>query len=297
MSLFVWGLDQINANLDIRESLFAIQDNIKLFWEDRGLKVNILSTCNRFEIYGLLDDAAVVEDFRQEFNQFTEFAYFFNNNEDCLNHMLDLACGLRSSLVGETEILKQLNVWISDLEPGLVKESWQCVISKSLDIRKTHKKPETNISFAQAVYDDIAERFEYSLPGDVYILGTGMMAQSIAEAFLGRCRCHFITGRNKNRARQIAKVYGGRAYYRSSLVELLPKVQLLICATAAPHRVLTEENLNGLTSYDLSDLLIYDLAMPRDVDPALISELDLNVSNLDDLKANFSVAKPIKVSL
>lgn len=297
MNLFIWGLDQVNANLDQRESLFLIQNNIKKFWQHRGIKLNILSTCNRFELYGSLEDLSVLDEFNRQFSYFSDYAYTYTNLDDCLNHMLDLACGLRSSLVGETEIVKQLNIWIAELDSGQLKYLWQQVLAEALNIRKKGINTRQSISFAQAVYNDIAERFEYCLPKDVYILGTGMMAQGIAETFLGTSRCHFVTGRNKNRARQIAKAYGGQAYYRSNLSELLPKVSLLICATAAPHRVLTEANLKGLGCKDLSNLLIYDLAMPRDVEPALIRKFDLNVCDLDQLKANFAVDKLIEVSL
>lgn len=287
MNLFIWGLDQVDAKLDLREALFYIQNDIKNFWQYKGVMFDILSTCNRFELYGYLDNFEILDEFKTKFPQFSAYAYSHTSLDDCSKHMLDLACGLRSSLLGETEIIKQLNLWVAELDVGPLKELWQQTLVQALEIRKKQFGRQESISFAQAVYNDIVERFEYTLPKDVYILGTGMMAQAIAETFLGRSRCHFITGRNKNRARQIAKLYGGRAYYRSELESLLPQVSLLISATAAPHRVLTKENLMSLDSIDLRNLLIYDLAMPRDIDPDLISELDLNVCDLDQLKENF----------
>lgn len=297
MNLFIWGLDQVDANLDLRESLFFIQNDIKKFWYDRAINVDVFSTCNRFEVYGFLDDLSYLREFKQEFSQFDGNAYCHTSVADCSKHMLELACGLRSSLVGETEIIKQLNIWVAELASEELKELWQQTLTRALEIRKNQLARQANVSFAQAVYNDIAERFEYTLPKDVYILGTGMMAQAIAETFIGRSCCHFITGRNKNRARQIAKLYGGKAYYRSDLVELLPRIQLLISATAAPHRVLTRDNLAGLEAAGLSDLLIYDLAMPRDIDPDLISKLDLNVCDLDDLKESFALNKTMEFSL
>jgi len=305
MNVVVIGLSHHSSPVELRERFaFAeskIPDALKSLRES-GLadEAVILSTCNRVEIYAVItrEPAAAfagLKKFLETAQAFEEphRAEFYSFAEpESLHHLFKVACGLDSMVLGETEILGQLkDAYALAQRHGhtgaRLNRAFQRAFHTAKHIRTHTNIQRGSISVASAAVE-LAEKIFSSLSDrDVLVLGAGEMAEKTARALLSRgARSFVIAGRSFERAQILANEFGGRAVPFDNWTVEFEKIDIAISSTSAPHHILDRARLEPLMKVrQQRPLLLIDIAVPRDIDPAVNFLENVYLYNIDDLQA------------
>jgi len=289
MNFYLIGIDYQSAPLEIREEISLKRKEIFAFWQIRKPKeVAILSTCNRMEIYGLAKDLDAISkeivDFKQGFKGFFENAYIRFGKEEVFKHLLLLSCGLKSQLVGELQILQQLKTWsVAEFFPLELSKLLNQVLSLAEGIRRQTGLEQTEINIANIVFGDLVKRIGIKEKTQIIIIGTGKIAQLIADNRPENAQLHFISHRNFSKAQLLARQSQGVVKTFPELPYLLLTADVLISATSSPHFVIYEKHFLKRNSERQQPIYLYDLAIPRDIEPRVGDLPGIFLQNLNDL--------------
>ena len=209
-----------------------------------------------------------------------------------LQHLFEVACGLDSMVLGETEILGQLKeAYALAQQHGHTGARLNKAFQRAFHVAK-HVRTHTSIqrgsvSVASAAVE-LAEKIFSSLNNrDVLVIGAGEMSEKTARALLSRgVRSIIIAGRSFERAQVLAGEFGGRAVPFDDWATEFEKVDIVISSTSAPHHILDRAKLEPLMkARKQRPLLLIDIAVPRDIDPAVNFLENVYLYNIDDLQA------------
>jgi len=293
MNFYLIGMDYKNAPLDVREDVYRKRQHIADFWSGyRSQRVAILATCNRVELYGVSDDIINskqrIELFYKKFPGFFGYGYATYDKADVFRHSLRLACGLESQLKGENQILQQLDSWRrQDSFPLEFAEFWDRVMTSSRDIRKQVGLDSNNPNIADLILDEFLKNIGRPPPLRIVIIGTGKIAELFAKTISSAVRLSFISNKNRLRAEQLANWSRGSAGSFDELQKALVSADAVISATSSPHFVLDKEDFSNVVAGRDKLLYIYDVAMPRDIDPSIGGLNGVVLKNMDDLAGTF----------
>ncbi|WP_433792295.1 glutamyl-tRNA reductase [Actinoplanes sp. CA-252034] len=254
----------------------------------------VVSTCNRVEVYaavsgfhgGLGDICNVLSE--HSGIPATELAghLYVHYGEAAVRHSFRVSSGLDSMVVGEAQILGQLrDAYHSATEVDSAGRLLHELMQQTLRVGK-RAHAETGIdkagqSVVTAALDVAAEHLGGDLTGrSALIIGAGAMG-SLSVATLTRTGVGplQITNRSYERADRLAEAYGASAVPFDQLDAVLREVDIVVCATASTEPVLTRERLERVGR----DLIVLDLAVPRDVAPDAVGLPGLTVIDIDSL--------------
>lgn len=291
MIFYSLGIDYKSAPLEVREAVFKERREISDFWQVYNPQAAILCTCNRLEIYAGAKNASeyseIVETFIKRFEGFSYYGYLKYGRQAVFKHALRLASGLESQLTGELQILNQLNSWISkDSFPLPLRQLWLQVLALSRDIRVQSGLNEDSRNIANIVFSDLRKRAKFSGKMKIMLVGTGKIAQLIASACPPNTQLYIVAGKNFSKAAVLANQFNASAIAIRDLAKSLPAADALLSATASPHYVLKKEHFQNVGKRS-TPLFIYDLAMPRDVEPQVRDIPGLFLQDLEGLKGLF----------
>lgn len=303
-SLFVLGISHHETPLDVRER-FALTETEaaelqkQIHAEDSIRECLVLNTCNRIEIYGLADKLSEADVVRTLFcsmkglssEQFAEYAYSHNNLE-ALQHVLEVSTGLDSQMVGETEILGQLKqAYTSARDANTTGNVLNRLFEKSFQAAK-EARTKTSITRGQIsignVAVDLASRIFGKLSKSrVLLLGSGEVGEKTAQALKSRGAGDIsVSSRTFENAHKLAHTLGGSAIDFEDFTNQLHHFDIIICSTAAPGALLSKEVIaKTMKQRPERPIFIIDLALPRDVDPAVEEVENVYLYNLDDLSS------------
>ena len=304
MSLLVLGLSHHQAPVSVRERFAFAETDIPAFTErlrTRGLvdEVVLVSTCNRVELYassshpvpslamGLqeslqADRAPGAEGFR---------GWYRHEGRAVATHLFGVASGLDSMVLGETEILGQLkrsyDVATRHGSTGRVLNTlFQSAFQAAKEVRSTTGIQRGNTSVA-SVAVDLADSLCRGLEGrEVMVIGAGDTSEKTARALLGRgARSLIVSNRCFERASALAGELGGRAIRFDDWEQEFARLDIVISSTRAPHHILDRTRLERLLNHrSRRPLLLIDLAVPRDIDPAVRGLEGVFLVDVDDLQ-------------
>jgi glutamyl-tRNA reductase len=304
MSIVVLGLSHHSSPVTLRER-FAFPEQripaaLKLLRESGTAdEAVILSTCNRVEIY-----AATTLEPRQAFNGLRTFLLKCHEYHETLNdeiyhlmepqsvhHLLRVACGMDSMVLGETEILGQLKqAYDLALEHGhsgpRLNRAFQRAFNVAKHVRTNTKIQRGSVSVG-SVAVELAEKIFNSLrERDVMVIGAGDTGEKTARALLSRgARSILVANRSYEKAVGLAAALGGRAVQFSDCWEEFTKIDIVISSTAAPHHILDRAKLEPMMKLRRNrPLLLIDIAVPRDIEPEVNLMPDVYLYNIDDLQ-------------
>jgi glutamyl-tRNA reductase len=303
MNLFVIGLSHRTAPVEVRErTAFAratLGDATRRLLGAAALReATILSTCNRVEIYGLTTDldraCRLARRFLHEHHQLTgsiEAHLYEHRDRACIEHLLSVASGLDSMVLGETEILGQVKeAYLAAHAAGATGMALNRLFQKTLAAAK-HIRTATAITRGStsvgSVAVDLAEKiFGRLCDNTVMVIGTGEMSEATAKALRSRgAGTILVCSRTHERAEALACQLGGRAISYESWPVEFPKVDIAISATAAPHPIVTKEKLAPMMKQRRQrPLFLIDIAVPRDVERACVDLTDVYLYDIDDLQ-------------
>jgi glutamyl-tRNA reductase len=258
----------------------------------------ILSTCNRVEIYGLTSDASrasgAVRRFLHEHHGLIESVeahlYEFRDHE-CVQHLLEVTCGLDSMVIGETEILGQVKeAYLMAQQAGATGMALNRLFQKAFAAAK-HVRTATAITRGStsvgSVAVDLAEKIFRDLGSrTVMVLGTGEMSEATARTLRSRGAGSIIVcSRTQERAETLASQLDGCAISYNEWPTEFPAVDVVISSTAAPHPILTLEKLMPLMKLRKQrPLFLIDIAVPRDIERACGELENVYLYDIDDLQ-------------
>ncbi|MGB2599267.1 MAG: hypothetical protein WBB86_05605 [Candidatus Omnitrophota bacterium] len=286
MNFFYLGIDHKRASLDKREEAYRQRGEINFFCRHSLADAAVLFTCNRVEIYGAADNklsaSREISLLRERFPGLFGAAYVKDNTIGTLRHALRLASGLQSQLVGESEILKQLSSWlIRELGSSHLGSFWGEVISAAEWIRARSGLDRDSSNIADIILDDLGAKKR------IVVIGTGKIAALFAKSKIKGVEVIFVSRKKHKRARRLAKKTGGAAALMNDLQNVVLEADALISATSSPHYVIGRDQILEIMRKRQKDLHVFDLAVPRDIEPGARSVPGVVANDLDDLTANF----------
>ena len=255
--------------------------------------VALLQTCNRVEII-VHGEPDVLTDFLHDEGR-TQFSLY--RNEEALSHLLELAAGVDSLIIGEDQILGQLRRALAQSEElGVASPILALCINKAIhagsEARRRTGINNGAISIGSAAVL-LAEEQLYTLEGKrILILGSGEMGMLVTQALAAKeLSAIYVANRTLDRARILAQKIDGTAVPMDDLYRYLALSDVVICCTSAPHPVIHARELREAMksrSWPLDGvirpLIIVDIAQPRDVEEEAGAVEGVCLFTIDDLK-------------
>jgi glutamyl-tRNA reductase len=303
MNLIVIGLNHRSAPVEVRERLAFPENN--LGEATRALlnaaplhEAAILSTCNRVEIYGLANNAAeatqAARRFLHKHHELTDSVdtYLYEHHDrECIQHLLEVASGLDSMVLGETEILGQVkDAYHAAQQAGATGVVLNRLFQKAFSAAK-HIRSSTAITRGSTsvgtVAVDLAEKIFGKLGKcTVMVIGTGEMSGVTARALQSRgAGTILVCSRTHERAEALAAQLQGRAISYDQWPTEFSTVDIVISSTAAPHPIVTRDRLIPLMKTRRQrPLFLIDIAVPRDIERACGELASVYLYDIDDLQ-------------
>jgi glutamyl-tRNA reductase len=252
-----------------------------------GSEIVLVSTCNRIEIYYYGDEFLLARSLRKLFageNSSGSDLYHFTSDQ-ATTHLFSVAAGLDSLVIGEVQILSQVNEAMKlSADRGLSAEVMSRLFSKAyktaLKVREQNPMFATcvNGSVSQAVLSLISKRYGSKKP-NLLLIGSGKMIRlaisSIVRSDLGQV---VVAARRKSVEGLKADSIVGIADIGNTIVA--KRIDVVITATSSQEYILRAEDLESVHD----PLLILDISMPRNIDPNIGGLKNVTLLNLDDLK-------------
>ncbi|PEO40894.1 glutamyl-tRNA reductase [Bacillus toyonensis] len=259
----------------------------------------IVSTCNRTEIYAVVDQLHTGQYYIKKFLadwfqlQVEEVASYLSIFEEdgAINHLFHVACGLDSMIVGETQILGQMKDSFLEAQQvnttgTIFNELFKHVITLAKRVHSETTISERAMSVGYAAVELGKKIFGDLTDCHVLILGAGKMGElALQNLYRSGARRLTVMNRTLMKAETIAEKYMGYARPLSDLQYALLEADILISSTNAFEYVITKEMLTKVQKIRRGrHLFMIDVAVPRDIDPT-IGELEgIFLYNIDDLQ-------------
>jgi glutamyl-tRNA reductase len=214
---------------------------------------------------------------------------FFDHDESIM-HLLKLACGLQSMIIGEDQILGQIkDLYLVAQKLGTTGRMLDTAFSKAIQVgKRVRTETEINhgaLSIASASVDLAEETVGDLKDKMVLVIGTGEMGALVTRALSHReIELMYIANRTYEAAKELADEMGGHAVHFDQIDENLRKADVVISATGAPHYVLKYEQVKKAMSLRDKEILLIDIANPRDIDPSIIDIPHVTLYNIDNLR-------------
>lgn len=301
-ALFVVGASHQTTPIDLRERLALTPEKLAQLHDAAsrlaGLReLAVVNTCNRVELYGVATDANAVAALEQEFCRLSgldpaTFATIrrLADGSDAIRHLVAVASGLESQMLGENEIFGQVkSAYEGAQQRRSVGPVLNRVFQKAFQSAK-QVRTQTAITVGQVSVANVAVELAGTIFGDlsatrVMLLGAGDIGEKTARAFQSRGAGSLtVASRTLARALELATEFGAVALPFEQVGQRLHEFDILVCSTAAPHAVITHEAVaTALRRRPAHPLFFIDLALPRDVEPDVATLENAFVYNLDDL--------------
>jgi glutamyl-tRNA reductase len=308
LSVVVIGLNHRSTPLDLLERMTigdaALPKALHDLVSRRDVsEAVVLSTCNRTEVY------AVAERFHGAYQDIRDFLaevaflapedfadhLYVHYDAPAVTHLFGVAAGLDSAVLGESEILGQVKgAWDRAREEGAAGPALNLLFRHALEAGK-RARTETAIgrhitSVSQAAVAMAAERLGGLHGRRGLVLGAGDMGEAMALGLAKAGTELTIANRTWRTAVDLAHRTQGRAVPLAELADALVDVDVLLTSTGAASPLLEADELRPvLSARGVRPLLIVDIAVPRDVDPAVGRLPDVTLLDMDDLRAFASV--------
>ncbi|MCA9515780.1 MAG: glutamyl-tRNA reductase [Myxococcales bacterium] len=305
MPLVVLGLNHKTAPISLREAFAIPGDELahvvrRVVAEPGVAEAFVVSTCNRVEIYALADHddhelrarvGACLGDSRALDPATLERHGYAHAGDDAIRHLMRVCASLDSLVVGEAQILAQVREAVAVArEAGTIGPVLDRILQVTLRAAKavrTQTGIARNTVSIGSVAVDLARRIFPSLPETrVLVIGAGKMGRLTAKA-LAAAGVHrvYITNRSPQRAFELAAEHGWHARDQAELDDLLTEVDVVITATGAARPILDRTRMKPLVKRrKYRPLFLVDIALPRDVDPAVGELESVYLYNIDDLE-------------
>lgn len=303
MELLCLGLNHKTAPVEVRER-FAVGTH-KLGEAASELKSLsgvseslVVSTCNRTEFYLVAETAGetfpLLESHlvaKAELDASVDPHFYRMEKSEAARHLCRVVSGLDSMMLGETEIFGQVKqAYQAALDAGATAGVLNRVFQRAFGVGKK-VRTETSIQEGSTsvgnVAVDLAEKiFGHLKNSEVMILGAGEMSRITAQSLVSRgARSIFVSNRSFDRAEELAAEMGGQAVRFDDWQSVLAKVDIVISSTGAPHAIVHRADVEKVRrARKYRPLFFIDIAVPRDIDPAVGEIEEVYLYDIDTLE-------------
>lgn len=259
----------------------------------------VLKTCNRVEVYVVSPKGSkVLFEFAKHMKVSSRIIDFLDH-EESLRHLLRLTSGLESMIVGEDQILGQVKeLFMMAKKAGAVGKTLDTAFNKAIQVgKRTRNETGINkgsVSIGSAAVE-LAEKNLGGLDGKtVMVIGAGEMGTLVAKALANKnIKVIYVANRTFEKAEALACELKGEAVKYESMEKYIPKSDVVISATKAPHFVLTCEIISHAVKKRKKELMLIDIGNPRNIESSVGEITGVNLHNIDSLK-NISEANLAK---
>ncbi len=308
MRIVCVGINHKTAGVALREKLAFDADQITDALDSLSVRwpqaeFVLLSTCNRTEIYtarpvhGHPREEELVRWLGEHHclpaGEYEKSLYMLAD-ADAIRQLFSVAAGLDSLVLGESQIIGQIkHAYSAALDAGTsratMNELFQTALRAAREVRRETTLAEGKVSVASVAIDFVVKAFRS--PHDfsqktVLSIGAGkmneLMLRRLAELGVGGI---MIANRSPERAKELAARVGGSAVRMEDLTAKLAEADIVLTSTASPQPVLTCKMIAAAQAARKNrPLLIVDIAVPRDVEPAAAGIKGVSLYNIDDLE-------------
>jgi glutamyl-tRNA reductase len=302
------GLDHTTAGIELRERVAFASAEIPAALRQLANPAEaaleqaaILSTCNRVELYAVArmrPSRGELETWLARYHGLEpdelSGATYLHRGGDVAHHLAATAAGMRSLVLGEAQILGQVRTALEHaLRSGTagpeLRRLFESAIAAARRIRSETALGRGAASIPQASVELARRRLGTLNRSTVLLIGAGNTAELAAKHLVkGSVGQLLVLGRDQARARKLAERYGGRAITCESLSEALTRSDVVISSTGATRPILHPGELEPALARRGAGvsrpLVLIDLAVPRDVDPAVSALASVELYTIDDLE-------------
>jgi glutamyl-tRNA reductase len=302
--LLALGVSHKTAPLDLRERLSLTEGRaagaVRELTGVAGIhEAAAISTCNRTELYLVVSDPVEAESTalgvltRQAEIRPTELLghLYSLRSGDAVRHLFRVTAGLDSMILGEAEIQGQVK---RAYELALVEGGTGPILNRLFRgalAAGGRARDETGISEKNVSIPSVAVELARHTLGDladrrVLVIGAGETAELLARALVARgVTTVFVANRHYDRAIGLAQRFDGSAVRFEELPEQLERADIVVSATNSPHHIVERDELEKvMASRGGRPLLLVDIAVPRDVEPACREVAGVSLHDIDDVQ-------------
>jgi glutamyl-tRNA reductase len=258
-----------------------------------------VATCNRTEFYCHAESAVAAQAYlleafaRARGLEAAELAPYclMLQDREAEHHLLAVACGIDSLVVGELEILGQVRTAL-DTARGcrtvgpVLERLFTSAIRTGRRARAQTQISRGNLSVATAAVAQLQVQFPDLADRAALIIGTGAMGEQTLKALASRgVRAMMLTNRTGERARTLAESMGCTPIPMESIVDAVTRADIIVCATGAPHLIVTGEMARKAAAADPRPRVYVDLSVPPNIDSAVRAIEGASLLTLDGLQA------------
>ncbi|MFN3256039.1 MAG: glutamyl-tRNA reductase [Ilumatobacter sp.] len=303
MSILVVGVNHRSGPLPLLERLAITPDELGkavagLSKRDNIREAVILSTCNRTEVY------VVAERFHGAYGDVRDFLcsigdidvdelsphVFSEHDEGAVTHLFEVASGLDSAVLGESEILGQVRVaWDVAQAESAARTSLGLLFRSAIAAGK-RARSETAIgrgtaSISHAAVEMLDDVLDDLAGKRVIVVGAGAMGEGVAIALRKAGGAHItVVNRTPERGAALAERVEGKAVGFDALASSLAEADVVIAGTGSGQPVITQELVRTARASSSTPLLVFDIGLPRDVEPSVAELPEVTAFDLDDLR-------------
>src|SRR6266496_3780882 len=283
MTVFCIGLSHHTANVATREQFAGSATAESIVREAGCPEALLLTTCNRVEVYGVSHKRISTDEIARCLTKnpirdphYYAPPFYRYEAEKCVQHLFRVASGLDSMVVGETEILGQTKkAYQSARTSGAVGPCLHRLFQRAFRVAKqvrTHTESTRGSVSVGSVAVDLAQKIFGELGNcKVLILGAGETSERTARALISRGVSDLrVSNRSNDRGQELAQRVDGQAVRFDKWPQQCREIDILITSTSSETPLLTPTNLEPMLANRVDrPLFIIDIAVPRDVDPAV----------------------------
>ncbi len=304
MNLFSLGLSFKTTPVEIRECFNIPERELygalcKLHQLPEIAECMILSTCNRTEFFVVPSkdmSAAIVAAYRWidenfEVGNWKEYARVLKGDE-ALHHIFRVGASLDSEIIGEPQILGQLkNAYRASVETRTSGVTLNRIMRRAFMISKRVRTEtrigEEPVSISYAAVIKAKEHFGDIAGKKALLIGAGKMIELAAKHLdASGASIAYIANRTFSKAAEIAEIYEAKPIHLGEISTVLKDVDIIISSTASKDFMIKRSDITKTKP----DLLIVDIAVPRDIDPEIDHIEGIKVVNIDDLESTVKEA-------
>ncbi len=312
MPLFILGTHYHNAPIAIRERVAIAGESLtqalhSLHGQPGIHEAVIISTCNRTEIYSLADNAENLKHWFAAYFGVTLEAWSMYlseyHDEVAVKHMMHVASGLDSMVLGETQVLGQVKqAYAAALQAGTVGKHLSRLFQMAFKTAKSVRSqtvigeqpislPSAAIKLSQHIFQDIKQK-------RVLLIGAGEMIELSAK-YLKTLQVAqmFFSNRTGDKATQLAMEYKGSVIHLSDVPHSLHEMDMVITATASELPLIGKGSVErAMRARKQKALVLIDLSVPRDIEPEIKSLDNVYLYDIDSLETVVSANKEARAN-
>jgi len=306
MEIVLVGLNFRTAPLEVRERVSFSGEQAQRAAEElktRGIleETLVLSTCNRSEVYGVhpvanRESAAALSSFLSAFHEVLPDqlnpSLYHHYDHDAVRHLFRVSAGLESMLLGEAEILGQVrDAYLRAHENHVTGPVLNRLFQAALEVGK-RVRAETDLGtrpmgvasagmkLAERIFGKLQDR-------SALVLGAGAISEQVVSQLRDRrIKRLYLMNRSREKAEEFARHYGGEVLNWGEWDTSLKFPDVVVSAVGIQGYLVTKPMVEkAMASRGNRALFLMDLAMPRNVDPAVAEIYNVYLYTMDDLTA------------